>query len=255
MVIDILTLSPGYFASPLQEGMIRRGIEKGLVRIRIFNLRAFTRDRHRTVDDRPFGGGPGMVLKPEPIVRALTFLQGIPPGRPYNILLTPRGRPLDQGLLKKIVAQGRLVLICGRYEGVDERVGVYYCQDQISVGDYVLSGGEPAALVMLDGVVRLIPEVLGSSESIAQESYVDHLLEYPQYTRPGSFENHQVPDKLLTGNHAQIRRWRREESLAGTMAVRPELITKALLTAEDLEFLALAQEGSIKKPDHRKRKH
>jgi tRNA (guanine37-N1)-methyltransferase len=255
MVVDILTLSPGYFASPLQEGMIRRGIEKGLVRVRIFDLRAFTLDRHRTVDDRPFGGGPGMVLKPEPIVRALTFLQGIPPGRPYSILLTPRGRTLDQGILKKIMAQGRLVLICGRYEGVDERVGAYYCQDQISIGDYVLSGGEPAALVMLDGVVRLIPEVLGSSESIAQESYVDHLLEYPQYTRPGNFENHQVPDRLLTGNHAQIRRWRREESLAGTMAVRPELIAKALLKAEDLEFLALAKEGSRKKPDHRKRKH
>ena len=197
MVIDILTLSPGYFASPLQEGMIRRGIEKGLVRVRIFNLREFTLDRHRTVDDRPFGGGPGMVLKPEPIVRALTFLQGIPPGRPYSILLTPRGRPLDQGLLKKIAAQGRLVLICGRYEGVDERVGAYYCQDQISIGDYVLSGGEPAALVMLDGVVRLIPEVLGSPESIDQESYEDHLLEYPQYTRPGNFENHQVPDNAF----------------------------------------------------------
>jgi tRNA (guanine37-N1)-methyltransferase len=255
MVIDILTLSPGYFASPLQEGMIHRGIEKGLVRVRIFNLREFTLDRHRTVDDRPFGGGPGMVLKPEPIVRALTFLQGIPPGRPYSILLTPRGRPLDQGILKKIMAQGRLVLICGRYEGVDERVGVYYCQDQISIGDYVLSGGEPAALVLLDGVVRLIPEVLGSSESIEQESYEDHLLEYPQYTRPGNFETHKVPDILLTGNHAQIRRWRREESLAGTRAVRPELLGKALLKVEDWEFLALAKETSKKKPDRRKRKH
>ena len=147
------------------------------------------------------------------------------------------------------------MLICGRYEGVDERVGAYYCRDQISIGDYVLSGGEPAALVLLDGVVRLIPEVLGSSESIDQESYEDHLLEYPQYTRPGNFENHQVPEMLLTGNHAQIRRWRREESLAGTMAVRPELIGKALLKAEDLEFLTLAQEASKKRSDHRKRKH
>jgi tRNA (guanine37-N1)-methyltransferase len=252
MVIDILTLSPGYFTSPLQEGMIHRGIEKGLVRVRIFNLREFTLDRHRTVDDRPFGGGPGMVLKPEPIVRALTFLQGIPPGRPYSILLTPRGRPLDQKILKKTAARGRLVLICGRYEGVDERIGSYYCQDQISIGDYVLSGGEPAALVLLDGVIRLIPEVLGSSESIDQESYEDHLLEYPQYTRPGNFENHMVPDILLTGNHAQIRRWRRQESLAGTLAVRPELIAKAPLGAEDLEFLALAKEAANKKPDHRK---
>lgn len=252
MVIDILTLSPGYFTSPLQEGMIHRGIEKGLVRVRIFNLREFTLDRHRTVDDRPFGGGPGMVLKPEPIVRALTFLQGIPPGRPYSILLTPRGRPLDQKILKKTAARGRLVLICGRYEGVDERIGSYYCQDQISIGDYVLSGGEPAALVLLDGVIRLIPEVLGSSESIDQESYEDHLLEYPQYTRPGNFENHMVPGILLTGNHAQIRRWRRQESLAGTLAVRPELIAKAPLGAEDLEFLALAKEAANKKPDHRK---
>jgi tRNA (guanine37-N1)-methyltransferase len=255
MVIDILTLSPGYFASPLQEGMIHRGIEKGLVRVRVFDLRAFALDRHRTVDDRPFGGGPGMVLKPEPIVRALTFLRGIPPGRPYSILLTPRGRPLDQGVLKKIAAQGRLVLICGRYEGVDERVGAFYCQDRISIGDYVLSGGEPAALVMLDGVVRLIPEVLGSSESIDQESYEGHLLEYPQYTRPADFENHPVPETLLTGDHAQIRRWRRRESLAGTLAVRPELLARARLTAEDLEFLASAQEASGKKPDRHKRKH
>ena len=146
-------------------------------------------------------------------------------------------------------------MICGRYEGVDERIGSYYCQDQISIGDYVLSGGEPAALVLLDGVIRLIPEVLGSSESIDQESYEDHLLEYPQYTRPGNFENHMVPDILLTGNHAQIRRWRRQESLAGTLAVRPELIAKAPLGAEDLEFLALAKEAANKKPDHRKRKH
>ncbi|RPH87162.1 MAG: tRNA (guanosine(37)-N1)-methyltransferase TrmD [Desulfobacteraceae bacterium] len=255
MVIDILTLSPSYFASPLQEGMIHRGIEKGLVRVRIFNLREFALDRHRTVDDRPFGGGPGMVLKPDPIVRALNFLQGIPPRRPYSILLTPRGRPLDQRILKKIAAQGRLILICGRYEGVDERVGAYYCRDQISIGDYVLSGGEPAALVMLDGVVRLIPEVLGSSESIDQESHEDYLLEYPQYTRPGNFENHKVPDILLNGNHEQIRRWRRQESLSGTRAVRPELLDKAILNEEDLVFLALTKEASQKRPDHRKRKH
>jgi tRNA (guanine37-N1)-methyltransferase len=247
MVIDILTLSPGFFASPLKEGMIRRGIEKGLVRVRIFNLRAFTLDRHRTVDDRPFGGGAGMVLKPEPIVRALSLLQSIPPGRPYTILLTPRGRPLEQGILKKVVAKTRLVLICGRYEGVDERVGVYYCQDQISIGDYVLSGGEPAALVLLDGVVRLIPEVLGCSESKEQESYEDNLLEYPQYTRPTNFENHAVPDILLTGDHERIRRWRRKESLARTMTVRPELIRKAPLKAEDWETLAAGEKVSKKK--------
>jgi tRNA (guanine37-N1)-methyltransferase len=247
MVIDILTLSPGYFASPLQEGMIRRGIEKGLVRVRIFNLRAFTLDRHRTVDDRPFGGGAGMVLKPEPIVRALALLRTIPPGRPYTILLTPRGRPLEQGMLKKIAGKGRLILICGRYEGVDERVGAYYCQDQISIGDYVLSGGEPAAMVLLDGVVRLIPEVLGCAESKEQESYEEHLLEYPQYTRPTNFENHAVPDILLTGDHERIRRWRRKESLARTLAVRPELIPKASLQAEDWETLAAGEEVSKKK--------
>jgi tRNA (guanine37-N1)-methyltransferase len=238
MVIDILTLSPGYFASPLKEGMIRRGIEKGLVGVRIFNLRAFALDRHRTVDDRPFGGGAGMVLKPEPIVRALSLLRTIPPGSPYTILLTPRGRPLDQKNLKKIARKGRLVMICGRYEGVDERVGAYYCQDQISIGDYVLSGGEPAALVLLDGVVRLIPEVLGCSESKEQESYEDNLLEYPQYTRPTQFENHAVPDILLTGDHERIRRWRRKESLARTLAVRPELIDKVPLPAKDWKTLA-----------------
>ena len=246
MVIDILTLSPGYFASPLQEGMIRRGIEKGLVRVRIFNLRAFTRDRHRTVDDRPFGGGPGMVLKPEPIVRALTFLQGIPPGRPYNILLTPRGRPLDQGLLKKIVAQGRLVLICGRYEGVDERIARYYVDDELSLGDYILTGGELAAMVVIDAVARLLPGVLGNAASAETDSFAEAILEYPQYTRPQEFRGYSVPDILLSGNHQAIRRWRHGQALLRTQLRRPDLFTRLHLSAEDCGLLTQACEESAR---------
>lgn len=242
MVIDILTLSPGYFASPLREGMVSRGLEKGLVRVRVFQLRDFSSDRHRTVDDRPYGGGAGMVLKPEPIARALHFLERIPPRGAYTVLLTPRGRPLNQAGVKGLAKKKRLILICGRYEGVDERIAAYYCREQLSVGDYVLSGGEPAALTVLDAVVRLQPEVLGCADSKIEESHENGLLEYPQYTRPRSFEGRPVPEVLLTGNHEQVRKWRRREALHWTWKTRPGLIREAALTAEDRQMI-----GEIKK--------
>ena len=243
MVVDILTLSPSFFASPLREGMISRGLDKGLIRVRIFQLRDFTTDRHRTVDDRPFGGGAGMVLKPEPIARALDFLCRVPPGVPQVVLLSPRGRPLDQALVQRLSAQKRLILICGRYEGVDERIADTRCHEQISIGDYVLSGGEPAALTLLDAVVRLQPEVLGSPDSQTEESYEDGLLEYPQYTRPRIFEGRSVPEVLLTGHHAQVRHWRRREALAWTWKTRPELIREEKLAPEDLKIIEALKKG------------
>jgi tRNA (guanine37-N1)-methyltransferase len=242
MVVDILTLSPGYFASPLQEGLIGRGILQGAIRVRIFHLREFTSDRHRTVDDRPFGGGAGMVLKPEPIVRALRFLERIPPGPPHIILLTPRGRPLDQSLVKDLSAKRRLTLICGRYEGVDERIATHYCHDRLSVGDYVLSGGEPAALIILDTVVRLQPQVLGSPESKDEESYEDGLLEYPHYTRPRLFEGQAVPEVLLNGDHERVRRWRRRQALIHTWETRPGLIREENLAPDEWQVI-----GELKK--------
>jgi len=237
MVVDILTLSPGFFASPLQEGMIRRGIRQGAVQVRIFNLREFSGDRHRTVDDRPFGGGAGMVLKPEPLARAIHFLERVPPGPPHLVLLTPRGRPLDQARVKGLSEKRRLTLICGRYEGVDERIGAHYCHEQISIGDYVLSGGEPAALAVLDAVVRLQPQVLGCPESKDEESYEDGLLEYPHYTRPRIFEGQAVPEVLLTGDHERVRRWRRRQALLRTWEIRPDLIREENLAPEDLKAI------------------
>jgi tRNA (guanine37-N1)-methyltransferase len=245
MVVDILTLSPAYFASPLREGLIGRGIRRGAIRVRILNLREFSSDRHRTVDDRPFGGGAGMVLKPEPIARALDFLRQVPPGPPHVVLMTPRGRPLDQELVKALSAKRRLALICGRYEGVDERIGAFYCHDQLSIGDYVLSGGEPAALVLLDAVVRLQPRVLGSPESQVEESYEDGLLEYPHYTRPRVFEGHTVPEVLLTGDHERVRRWRRRQALLRTREIRPGLLREEDLAPEELQFIREIQKKAV----------
>jgi tRNA (guanine37-N1)-methyltransferase len=237
MVIDVLSLFPGYFISPLSEGIIRRGMDKGLVRVRIFNLRDFAADRHRTVDDRPFGGGAGMVLKPEPIFRALTWLKGLPGPEPHSILLTPQGTPLQQPRIKGLVRRPRLILICGRYEGVDERIADSCCDDQISIGDYILSGGEAAALVLLDALIRLIPEVMGCADSGKEESFEDGLLEYPQYTRPRNFEGQEVPPVLFSGDHKMIRDWRHRQALAKTLKRRPELIRRERLSPEDREIL------------------
>lgn len=237
MIVDILTLFPGHFLSPLKGGILQRGIEKGRVRIRIFNLRDFADDPHRTVDDRPFGGGAGMVLKPEPIFRALTWLRGLPGPSPLVILLTPQGIPLKQSRVEELAGCPRIILICGRYEGIDDRIADFFCDDQISIGDYVLSGGEPAALIILDSLVRLVPEVLGCADSGKEESFEEGLLEYPQYTRPRNFKGHRVPEVLISGDHEKIRAWRRRQALVKTAERRPDLIRKDRLRAEDQEIL------------------
>jgi tRNA (guanine37-N1)-methyltransferase len=243
MTFDILTLFPGFFRSPLSEGLIHRGIEKGILRLRIFNLRDFTADRHRTVDDRPFGGGAGMVLKPEPIWRAMTWLKKIPGSSPRIIHLTPQGRPLDQERVKELARYRRLLLICGRYEGVDERIGEHFCDEQLSIGDYVLSAGEPAALVLLDAVSRLLPDVLGSAESPKEESFEEALLEYPHYTRPRNFKGFQVPEVLLGGDHEKIRAWRRRQALLRTLKRRPAMLQETRLSPVDRETLKKIKES------------
>jgi tRNA (guanine37-N1)-methyltransferase len=237
MIVDILTLFPGHFFSPLREGILHRGIEKGRVQIRIFNLRDFAGDRHRTLDDRPFGGGAGMVLKPEPIGRALTWLKGLPGPLPWVILLTPQGTPLKQSRVKELLLCPRMILICGKYEGVDERIADFFCDEQISIGDYVLSGGEPAALVLLDTLIRLIPEVMGCADSGKEETFEEGLLEYPQYTRPRNYKGHLVPEILFSGDHEKIRAWRRHQSLEKTIKRRPNLIDYERLSTEDREIL------------------
>jgi tRNA (guanine37-N1)-methyltransferase len=242
MIVDILTLFPGHFFTPLREGILSRGIEHGRVQIRIFNLRDFAGGRHRTVDDRPFGGGAGMVLKPEPIGRALTWLKGLPGPLPRIILLTPQGIPLKQSRVKELVHLPRIILICGRYEGVDERIADFFCDEQISIGDYVLSGGEPAALVLLDTLIRLIPEVMGCPDSGREESFEEGLLEYPQYTRPRKFEGHDVPEILFSGDHEKIRAWRRHQSLSKTINRRPGLIDEERLSPEDREIIGKLKE-------------
>jgi tRNA (guanine37-N1)-methyltransferase len=237
MIVDILTLFPGFFMSPLQESILSRGIGEGKIRIRIFNLRDFATDRHRTVDDRPYGGGAGMILKPEPIKRALSWLRGSKEPHPRVILMTPQGTPLNQPKVKELAVCPRIILICGRYEGVDERIADFYCNDRISIGDYVLSGGEPAAMVLLDAMVRLVPEVMGCAESGKEESFAEGLLEYPQYTRPRQFEGYEVPAVLFSGDHKKIQRWRHRQSLIKTARRRPDLIMEDRLTPEDREIV------------------
>jgi tRNA (guanine37-N1)-methyltransferase len=237
MTFDILTLFPGFFWSPLREGIVHRGIEAGLLRVRIFNLRSFTNDRHRTVDDRPYGGGAGMVLKPEPVWRAVSWLKKIPGAAPRTILLTPQGSPLRQGRIKDLSRYQRLILVAGRYEGVDERVGDHLCEEQISIGDYVLSGGEIAALVLMDALVRLIPRVMGSEASGKEESFEGGLLEYPQYTRPAVFRGFSVPKVLLSGDHKKIRAWRSRAALIRTWKRRPDLIYWEKLNPEEQDLL------------------
>ena len=237
MIIDILTIFPEMVASPLEESILGKAIERGLIVVRVINIRDFATDRHQTTDDRPYGGGSGMVMKVEPLVRAIRHARSAdPPGR--VILLSPQGRPFSQDVAWEFSREGHLSLVCGRYEGVDERVRRHFVDDEISIGDYVLTGGELPALVVVDAVARLLPGVLGCSESAAEESFADALLEYPQYTRPDIFEGHPVPEILLSGNHAAVRRWRRQQSLWRTRQRRPDLLKAADLSDEDRELLA-----------------
>jgi tRNA (guanine37-N1)-methyltransferase len=233
--IDILTLFPEVFQGVFNFGIFQRAIEQKLVNISVHNIRDHTHDKHHTVDDYPYGGGAGMVLKPDPIFEAVESLAK--EAETPVILLSPQGRLFCQKIAQELSSHRRLILICGHYEGVDERVSEHLVTDEISVGDYVLSGGEPAAMVVVDAVVRLLPGVLGSAESLVDDSHVSGLLEYPQYTRPPVFRGWSVPDVLLSGDHAQIAQWRREQAIRRTMKRRPELLEKVELSPKDKKLI------------------
>ena len=220
MIIEVLTLFPEMFPGPLSAGVTGRGLTSGLVTLRVHNLRDYTHDRHRQVDDVPYGGGAGMVLKPEPIFEAVRARTGKGP----VILLTPQGKLLNQAVVRELASHDDLYLICGRYEGVDERVAAHLVDREISIGDYVLTGGELPAMVLIDAVGRLVTGVLGSEESPKDESFDQHLLEYPHYTRPAEFEGHPVPEVLRSGHHAEIERWRRAQAAERTRRRRPDLL-------------------------------
>jgi tRNA (guanine37-N1)-methyltransferase len=258
MKIDIVTIFPDFFRGPLDYGVLRRARAAGLVTIEIHDLRAFAHDRHRTVDDRPFGGGEGMVLKPEPIFECLESLGIAPKGRRQGlsvVLLSAQGKRFDQAVAEDLSALERIVLICGRYEGVDERVCGHLADRELSIGDYVLSGGELGAAVIMDAVARLIPGVVGNEASTRQESFSSQiepqaeglpsstcvsggLLDYPHYTRPAEFRGMAVPEVLVSGNHEEIRRWRRRTAMEKTLRNRPDLLEGVVLSEEDKELLA-----------------
>jgi len=261
MKIDILTIFPDFFRGPLDYGIVRRTREAGLVTIEVHDLRAFAHDRHRTVDDRPFGGGEGMVLKPEPIFECIETLKVEPRGerlggrsRQSVILLSAQGQRFDQNVAQQISGMENIILICGRYEGVDERVSDFLADREVSIGDYVLSGGELGAAVIVDTVTRLIPGAVGNEASTRQESFSTRaeqksngpsstcasggLLDYPHYTRPADFRGMPVPEVLVNGNHDEIRRWRRRTALQKTLRNRPDLLDWATLSEEDKKMLA-----------------
>jgi tRNA (guanine37-N1)-methyltransferase len=236
--IDILTLFPRMFDSIFDYSIIGRAKKHALIDIRLHDIREYTHDKHHIVDDYPFGGGYGMVLKPEPIFEAVeTIKQEVHKNEVPTVLLSPQGRLFKQEVSQEMASYQNLILICGRYEGVDERVAEHIANDEISIGDYILGGGEVAAMVVIDSVIRLLPGVVGSEESIVEDSHVMGLLEYPQYTRPATFRSWIVPTVLLSGNHAQIARWRHQQSLLRTAQRRPELLGKVVLSSDDQLFL------------------
>ena len=235
MIFTVLTLFPRIFESPLDESLIKKAQEKGLLRFHIINIRDFACDAHRTCDDAPYGGGPGMVMKVEPIHQAMEHVER-ELGRPRYILLTPHGRIFNEETARRLALNPHVALVCGRYEGVDERV-LSLVDDEISIGDYVLSGGETAALVVIDAIARHVPGVLGNEASPVDESFKDGLLEYPQYTRPPSFMGMEVPEVLLSGNHEEIRKWRRKQSLRRTLLRRPDLMERFAATTEDRKLM------------------
>ena len=221
MKIDVLTLFPAMFAGPLDESIVKRAREAGLLDLRLHNLRDYAHDRHRTVDDRPFGGGPGMLLKPEPIFEAVESLAN---ENTQIILLSPGGRTLNQAILRELAQEKELLLISGHYEGFDERIRERLADDELSIGDYVLTNGALPAMVIIDAVTRLLPGALGDEESAREDSFSRGLLEYPQYTRPAEFRGMKVPEVLLSGNHAEIARWRGEQARLRTTQRRPDLL-------------------------------
>ena len=238
MKFDVVTIFPRMLQAPIEDGIVHRAIEAGIVSIGVHDLRAFTDDRHRSVDDQPFGGGPGMVMKAEPFLRAVeTLTAGEPPAARAVVLLSPRGQRFDQRMAERLSRLDHVVLLCGRYEGIDERVREALATEEISIGDYVLSGGEVPALAVIDAVARLVPGVVGDDQSVEADSFTRGLLDYPHYTRPAEFEGLKVPDVLLSGHHGEIRRWRRETALARTVARRPDLLADAVLDADEREWL------------------
>jgi len=230
--IDVVTIFPGMLNGFLDESILKRAAKKGLVRYRSVDLRAFTYDVHRTTDDRPYGGGPGMVMKPEPLFEAV---ESVRRAGSRVILMTPQGRPFRQSMAAELAGEKHLVFVCGHYEGVDERVREALVTDEISIGDYVLTNGVLPAAVVIDAVVRLVPGVLGDDGSAAEESFSNGLLEYPQYTRPASYRGMEVPEVLLSGNHAEIARWRQEQSQRRTVVRRPDLCDAAGSPQGDVE--------------------
>ncbi len=236
MKFDILTLFPTMFEGPFGESILKRAAEAGLIDIRLHNIRDYAVDKHRTTDDYPYGGGAGMVMKPEPLAACI---EKVAEDRPAArvILTSPQGRPFNQALAAELAREEELLIICGRYEGVDERVRELFVDDEISLGDFVLTGGEIAAMLIVDAVSRLIPGVLGSDESAAGDSFSDGLLEYPQYTRPPVFRGVAVPEMLLSGNHQEIARWRRHMALERTRLKRPDLLATARLSEADKTYL------------------
>jgi tRNA (guanine37-N1)-methyltransferase len=239
MRFDIITIFPDFFGAVFDFGIVRRARAAGLVEVEAHDLRRWAEGRHRVVDDRPFGGGDGMVLKPEPIFEAVGQLAGASEAGALRekgvrvVLLSPQGRPLTQGVAAELARAGHVVVICGRYEGVDERVADALATDEVSIGDYVLSGGEPAAVVLVDAVVRLVPGALGSETSAVNESFSEGLLDFPHYTRPPEYRGLRVPEVLLGGNHGEIERWRRRAAVGKTRRNRPDLLERAGLGEED----------------------
>ena len=255
MQFDVVTIFPDFFGSILSHGLLKRAVAGGQLAVCLHDLRDFTDDRHRTVDDRPFGGGPGMVLKPEPIFRAMESIKADDAAADVPvILLSPQGRLLRQPVVEELAGNSRMVLVCGRYEGMDERVAECLATDELSIGDYVLSGGEVAAAVVMEAVARLIPGVLGNEESAVQDSFgaeqfsgrqsERRLLDWPHYTRPAEFNGMHVPEVLLSGDHAEILRWRRRRALEKTWRKRPELLAGLALDEEDRQFLEDLQQAS-----------
>ncbi|MGE5249483.1 MAG: tRNA (guanosine(37)-N1)-methyltransferase TrmD [Bacteroidota bacterium] len=240
MQFEVFTLLPEVFPPYLETSILKRARQKGLIDVRVHNIRDYTHDRHHTTDDTPYGGGGGMVMKPQPVFEAVeSILAG---GIPCPIImLTPQGRLFDQRVAQELAAHERLALICGRYEGIDERIREHLITDEISIGDYVLTGGELPALIVVDAVARLLPGVLGDPEGAADDSHASGLLEYPHYTRPPEFRGWAVPEVLLSGDHARIEKWRREQSLLRTFRRRPDLLEKAVLSEADRKLLEAMQ--------------
>ena len=236
MKFEIFTLLPEVFTPYLETSILQRAQQNGLIEVAIHNIRDWARDKHHTTDDAPFGGGGGMVMKPEPVFDAVESVLGRESGLPI-ILLTPQGRVFTQDVARELSAHPRLALICGRYEGFDERIRAHLATDEISVGDYVLTGGELPALILIDALTRLLPGALGDPSGAADDSHASGLLEYPHYTRPPEFRGWGVPEVLLSGDHAKIEQWRREQSLLRTLERRPDLLGKANLSAEERIFL------------------